>query len=383
MKQQNNSCAILIPDGESHFLNYVINCLSTIPGASIYVMTSKKDVAIKFSRFVHHFSFHEITSDEHWISCIDAEVNRHDIDVILPVFEKGIRTLSALRQSLAHPGKLGLLPPIRYYDIAINKWLLSKHLTKHQIPHPLTFHVISGANAKINGREQLTFPVLLKPLEGTGGGVGIRKFLDVESLDSYVTNLSVKQEFIVQNCFEGIDFCSNVLCKNGVILANTIQKHIVHGKKKYAPQLGLQYVANDKIYTITERLMKSLNWSGVANIDMRYDINTGIYHIIEVNPRFWGSVEGSMLAGINFPQLYVNDVLGHEIESIAYRHQEFFNLKGVLARIKKRPSYLFRWRWLWNETPVKFMLWDFKFYTVRVFRKLVLIVRKKFFSGTI
>ncbi|MFS4447682.1 ATP-grasp domain-containing protein [Maribacter sp. 2307UL18-2] len=379
MKNENNRCAILIPDGESHFLNYVINCLSTIPRALVYVMTSKNDVAIKFSRFVHHLTFYEITSDEHWISCINSEVDRHDIDVILPVFETGIRTLSALRQDLTHPNKLGLLPTTHYFDIAINKWSLSKHLTQHQIPHPLTLHVVSGTGDEIQGAEQLTFPVLLKPLEGTGGGVGIRKFGDLGSLNSHVNNLSEEREFIVQNCFDGIDFCSNVLCENGSILAHTIQKHIVHGTKDFAPQLGLQYIENEEINAITERLMKSLNWSGVANIDMRYDSTTGIYHIIEVNPRFWGSVEGSMLAGINFPQLYINTVLGREIGPTTYRYQEFFNLKGVLARIKKQPSFLFRWRWLWNETPVKFVLWDFKFYAVRIFRKLFSILRKKFF----
>ena len=74
---------------------------------------------------------------------------------------------------------------------------------------------------------------------------------------------------------------------------------------------------------ITKKLMKSLNWSGVANIDWRYDENNKVFKIIEINTRFWLSTDASSIAGVNFPYLYCLSSLGNEIklqktESISY-----------------------------------------------------------------
>jgi hypothetical protein len=49
--------------------------------------------------------------------------------------------------------------------------------------------------------------------------------------------------------------------------------------------------------------MRALNWSGVANIDLRYDEDKKEVKILEINPRYWASVIGSLVAGINFPNL--------------------------------------------------------------------------------
>lgn len=370
MKEKDNKCSVLIPDGESYYLYWVINCLAEIPNILVYIMTNKKDAAIKYSRHVHHTSFYEKTSEIEWISNINTELECYSIDVILPVFEHSIRALSLHRELLLYPEKLGLVPNIEDFDIAVHKWSLAKHLVKNDINHPHCIHAFSGENPEIPGLENMSFPVILKPIEGSGGGVGIRIFEKKQFLMAYLKSIENKREYVVQKVIEGIDFCSNVICQNGIILAHSIQKHTLHGNRKFAPQLGLQYVENLTIYEMTEKLMKSLNWSGVANIDIRYDPENDVYYIIEVNPRYWASVEGSMLAGINFPHLYVKNALGEDIGYTSYNKQEFLNLKGLPARIKSQPLFVFKWKWVWHQTPIKFVFRDSGLSIVRILRKI-------------
>jgi predicted ATP-grasp superfamily ATP-dependent carboligase len=60
-----------------------------------------------------------------------------------------------------------------------------------------------------------------------------------------------------------------------------------------------------------ERLLDALDWKGVAMIECKRDPETGRHVIMEINGRFWGSVQLAIDAGIDFPVLLVRCALGH------------------------------------------------------------------------
>jgi predicted ATP-grasp superfamily ATP-dependent carboligase len=59
-----------------------------------------------------------------------------------------------------------------------------------------------------------------------------------------------------------------------------------------------------------ERLLDALDWKGVAMIECKRDPDTGRHVIMEINGRFWGSVQLAIDAGIDFPVLLVGCALG-------------------------------------------------------------------------
>lgn len=59
------------------------------------------------------------------------------------------------------------------------------------------------------------------------------------------------------------------------------------------------------------RLLDALDWTGVAMIECKRDPDTGRYMIMEVNGRFWGSLQLAIDAGVDFPTLLVQCALGH------------------------------------------------------------------------
>lgn len=58
------------------------------------------------------------------------------------------------------------------------------------------------------------------------------------------------------------------------------------------------------------RLLAALDWEGVAMVECKHDIANDRYYVIEINPRFWGSLQLAIDAGVDFPALLVECILG-------------------------------------------------------------------------
>ena len=61
------------------------------------------------------------------------------------------------------------------------------------------------------------------------------------------------------------------------------------------------------------RLLDALDWHGVAMIECRHELETGGYVVMEVNGRFWGSLQLAIDAGVDFPELLVRCAAGERV----------------------------------------------------------------------
>lgn len=59
-----------------------------------------------------------------------------------------------------------------------------------------------------------------------------------------------------------------------------------------------------------ERLLDALKWQGVAMIEGKRDDERGGWRVMEINGRFWGSLQLAIDAGVDFPAMLVAGVLG-------------------------------------------------------------------------
>jgi predicted ATP-grasp superfamily ATP-dependent carboligase len=62
--------------------------------------------------------------------------------------------------------------------------------------------------------------------------------------------------------------------------------------------------------SLSRRLVERLNWRGVAMVEWKVDPETGKPLLLEINPRFWGSLALAVRAGVDFPRLYADAALG-------------------------------------------------------------------------
>ena len=299
--------AVLIPDAD---VEYPVACCLALSGrAIVHGLSLRRAPLLKHSRFFA--SFEEGKGEfavSAWLKRIGEIATERKIDVVLPIADFAIRALSERRHVLSWGTKLPLLPEPQTFDIATNKARLAEFMVGHRIPYPPTVVVTSG----LGGHEQLAtlkFPILAKPPLSTGG-IGIRHFDTPEPLIAFLAQQPVGEQWVVQTFIDGPDLGVNVLCQDGRIIAATVQHAIKASPKPFASATGIEFRDDPAAMNVVRRLVGELGWSGVANIDMRFDRPDKDPQVLEINGRYWFSLLGSLNAGVNFPLLVCEMCLG-------------------------------------------------------------------------
>jgi predicted ATP-grasp superfamily ATP-dependent carboligase len=91
-------------------------------------------------------------------------------------------------------------------------------------------------------------------------------------------------------------------------------------------------------------LLSLLGWVGVAMAEFKVDPRDGRPKLLEVNPRFWGSLHHAIVCGVDFPWLLCRMAVDGDVDRVAdYRVgvRSRSLLHGDLMHFLTRPA---RWR---------------------------------------
>ncbi|NWJ50649.1 MAG: ATP-grasp domain-containing protein [Bacteroidetes bacterium] len=330
--EDNISFSVLIPDGESSFVLSVLQCLGKVKNVKIYVLSNEPWGRIRFSRYINHFfSYPKEEGDERRLVAINDIVKKKKIDIILPVEQQAIRLFSRNSETLSKLTSIVHLPKTEAFDIARNKWWLAEWLKKNHIPSPPT--VLYQSNVKFEETlSTLSFPVLLKPIFGSGGN-GIKYFENASALNRYCKERPYSNKFIVQSYINGYDISCSLLCRNGQILAHTIQKRVTDEALNFRPTTDIDFYYDSCTYNVVKEVVDKLNWDGIVNFDLRYDEQDKQVKVIEMNPRYWGSLLGSLSAGVNFPYLACLSGLSHDFPEMSANPIRFVHGKTTIRHL--------------------------------------------------
>jgi predicted ATP-grasp superfamily ATP-dependent carboligase len=87
-----------------------------------------------------------------------------------------------------------------------------------------------------------------------------------------------------------------------------VKASFIHKRLREYPVTGgastlRESARHDDIRDMALALLKALNWFGVAMVEFKIDPRDGQPKLMEINPRFWGSLSLAVTAGVNFPYL--------------------------------------------------------------------------------
>ena len=299
--------SVLIPDADVRLP--VACCLAASQQVVVHGLAVNSGSSLKHSKFFTSFEEYEGKFDiKGWLQRIGEIIAQRQIDVVLPIAEFAIKILGEHRHALSWSAKLPPLPSPHTLDLVTNKATFADFLDTSAIPHPPTV-VVSARTPARDRLSTLTFPVLAKPLFSSGG-IGIRRFEDLDSLIGFFAEQPTNERWVIQKFIEGHDLGVNVLCRDGRVVAATVQHAIKTSSEPYHAAIGIEVGDNPTAMKIAEALINKLGWSGVANIDMRVDARRKMPMVLEINGRYWLTLLGSLNAGINFPLLACEMCLG-------------------------------------------------------------------------
>lgn len=286
----------------------VARCLGKSPNVRLHVLAPEgarwSQSQVRFSRYVSSFHTFDGLGDDEAVDAIYDAVKKTKAEVVLPASEPPTRLVSAHQDLLSQFVTVPPSPAPDHLDMVSDKWLLTNHLRQHELGHIPTV-LCTGDSTFERDLHGLSFPVLLKPRQDLMDGRGIHRFEDEGSIRVFLEgNPEYAGDYVVQSFVRGYDVGCSVLCREGEILAYTIQREVVPSRRPYTPAAVIEFIEDEQVLDLVTRLVSSVGWSGVANIDFRYDEESKQVKVIEFNPRYWGSLLGSLSAGVNFPYLH-------------------------------------------------------------------------------
>ncbi|MBN1582230.1 MAG: ATP-grasp domain-containing protein, partial [Anaerolineae bacterium] len=369
------SFSVLIPDGESEFALFVAHCFAPFSNAKLHVLSREQWSPIRFSRFCASYTLMRAGSDDaSRLEAVADVVKEKGIDVILPTETKWISFAVANHDALSAFAPVVSLPDPESFEIANNKWLLAQFLQQHQIPCPPTV-LVTYDDIFEKKLQDLEFPVLLKPVSAWGGE-GIERFERLDDIKRYLDQRDqdrTREKFIVQTLLPGFVVGVNILSREGQMLATTMQRGLIPNTQKYAAAGAIRFIREARFAEIAQKLVSAFSWSGFANVDTLYDSRDEQLKILEINARFWGSLRGSLVAGVSFPYLACLAALDIPFPIPEYELARYFHPTTVvrerLARLlgKNRESPP-----AFRESGLKFFWADPLAEGTRAFRQLVL-----------
>ncbi|MBN1847754.1 MAG: ATP-grasp domain-containing protein [Deltaproteobacteria bacterium] len=237
--------------------------------------------------------------------------------MLLPMEDE---TVSLLSRHLNEFSRLTYLPivPFEKWNIAHRKDHILRLAERLGIPIPKTWYVQDLGQINML-KDRIPYPAVIKPVTGSGA-VGIRypknpvEFIrDYQSVHMRFPFPLVQERIPSKGTGYGASFLFN---EAGEVKASFMHKRL----REYPPTGGAstlrESVRRDDIRDMGRALLKALDWYGVAMVEFKLDPRDNIPKLMEVNPRFWGSLSLAISAGVNFPYLLYRMSKGNDFQPV-------------------------------------------------------------------
>jgi predicted ATP-grasp superfamily ATP-dependent carboligase len=108
-----------------------------------------------------------------------------------------------------------------------------------------------------------------------------------------------------------------LLMDHGKRLAHFMHKRLrefpVHG----GPSTLRESIYDGELLAKATQLLASIEWHGVAMVEFKVDPRDGVAKLMEINPKFWGSIALAIVSGVNFPLLLYQLATGQKVDSFS------------------------------------------------------------------
>lgn len=258
-------------------------------------------------------------SEEEFIDHLLPVLEQGDYDALFPVADACLKPIVENEREISQYTRIALPPP-PVFQRGYDKGLTLQIAMESGIPCPQTYFPDLTEDLSCI-LEKIEYPVVLKPRVGSGSrGVKVCKSPE-EVLLQYRQLVErfgpmLLQEYIPYGGELGVYALINHNCE---MRAMTVQRRLRSYPVDGGPSTLRETIRNEVSEVAiaqAQRLLHAMRWSGVAMVEFRIDGRDGSLKLMEVNPRFWGSLQLSILSGVDFPYLLYRMLMDGDIAPV-------------------------------------------------------------------
>jgi predicted ATP-grasp superfamily ATP-dependent carboligase len=271
-------------------------------------------------------------------------------DVFIPIAINSVFFVSKNIDKIA--GRLRVMvPPHDSLSLVNDKYKLMEFAKKLDIPVPKTYSIRNYDELLMFSKE-IKYPVVIKLREEIGTVPSIRYRIchtRKELLSSYKDLGGFQKNPMIQELVKGAGYGASFLFdEDSNPVAFFCHKRLREFPITGGPSTFCEGVHEPEIVRFGLKLLKKLKWKGVAMVEFKRD-GSGEFRLLEINPRFWGSMPLAIVSGVNFPLLLYRLLLGETVKCRDYKAgmklRFFFNdmlsIVQYMFKGNRKISYLY------------------------------------------
>jgi len=217
--------------------------------------------------------------------------SRYGVDIVVPISFEDFLYLSKVEDSAVRA------PRLRNVDRASDKFELCKICEEVGTRYPRTL-LIKVDNVHDCAREienKIGYPMVVK---GRGDAARPSYVSDIDDLLEILSK-NVGREVLVQEYVPGIGCGYFAVAVDGRPLVEYTHVRLLEEKASGGPSVSSKLDFDPELIRVGRRFLSYFKWTGPVMIEMKRHVETGEIYVIEINPKFWGSLELSYSSGLD------------------------------------------------------------------------------------
>jgi predicted ATP-grasp superfamily ATP-dependent carboligase len=254
------------------------------------------------------------TQPAQFMQALEGALRGGTFDVLLPLGDHTTAIAVHNAGRLSTRVRLALPDPAAFDQLAC-KWRTAEIAQEMGIPIPATYRPRTEAELARTAAAT-RYPCVVKPVRGAGAVGFWVASSPAELLARYPRGDAhfdlafdhrwpLIQEFVAGRTHE---VCA--LADRGRLVAAVTQRRL----RSYPPEAGPgvlnETTQEPDLVAIAVRLIEGMGWHGPLQVEFMRRDEDGAALLIELNPRFWGSLDLSICAGVDLPSLTCRLAMG-------------------------------------------------------------------------
>ncbi len=272
----------------------------------------------------------------------------------------------------------------RQYDVA----------DAHGFPVPRTC-VVSSAEELIAFGSTARFPCILKPLHfrewqrlPSRHPLYYAKLALAEAPEELLTKYrlacAISRELVVQEVIQGPDTAKLVYlscyARDGRRIGNCLVRELRTTPIYFGSASIVEPVSDPDTDSACDRFLRSINYAGICELELKRDSGDGQVKLIEANPRYSVTADAAVYAGVFLGWLHYLDLIGEPVTPVHPNHRDFRHIvlgRDLVTIQSYRKEGLLSWGALLHSyrPPVAFFDFDIRDWRITA-RNVVTLIRK-------